>query len=167
MSSNIRTMDLEKRTLRGASIAAGISYLYGILYGVLVGLPISSALIVSGNAAATSANIVSREFLYRVNNLAELIMYASVVVLAVALFIITRSVGRNLSLVALALRLVEAGLSCVLVLAGYAALEFLNGQAHLSAFTAEQRQALVQALLNIRIAGGRVTPLFFCTGSII
>lgn len=161
------TEGVEKRVLRRWSIAAGVAYLYGILYGVAVGLPISSKLIVAGDAAATSANITAHEMLFRLNTLAELLMYVAVIVLAVALYVITRQAGRNLAVLGLSLRVVEGALSCTFVIAGYGVLEVLSHQAYLGAFTPQQRQAAVQVLLNLKIAGGRITPLFFCIGSIL
>lgn len=87
---------------------AGFAYVIIIVIGVLNGIFIDSRLIVSGNAAATVNNIVAHDLLFRTGVASILILYACVVVLAWALYVILKTVNKNLALLALLLRLAEA-----------------------------------------------------------
>lgn len=159
------TVTTNNKTLRTAAIVAGVAYLFALLQGFALGFPASSVLFVSGNAAATNTSIAAHELLYRITILNELVMYASVIVLAVALYVILRTVNRSLSLLGLAFRLTEAIVSVVSLIASLAVLELLNGNS--PAFPTDQLQAFVQTCLNLHTVGGRIGLVFTGLGSIV
>jgi len=72
------------RTLRRASIVAGVAYLFALVQGFAFAFPASSVLFVTGDTAATVQRIAAHEVLYRLTLVNELVMYVSVIVLAVA-----------------------------------------------------------------------------------
>ncbi len=86
--------------------------------------------------------------LFRIGITIELIMSVGLIVLALALYIILKSANKNLALLALFLKLVEATIVAVIVLVNFIALQILNGEAYLTAFTPEKLQAPVGLILN-------------------
>ena len=89
-------------------------------------------------------------------------MYALVVLLSWALYVILKTVNKNLALLALLWRLAEAIIGCgVTVLSGLIPLLILSGDA---AFEAEQSQGLVGLFLDVRSAGLDVVLIFIGMG---
>ena len=120
---------------------AGLAYVIIIILGVFgVGF-VESRLIVPGNDAATVNNIMANELLFRIGIYSEIMMFALVILLSLALYVILKTVNRNLALLALLWRLAEAIIGgAVAVLSGLIPLLLLNGEV---AFETEQLQALV------------------------
>lgn len=87
---------------------AGFLYILIIIIGVLNGIFIDSKLIVSGNDAVTANNIMANELLFRIGIAGVIILYASVIVLSWALYVILKTVNKNLALLAMLLRSGEA-----------------------------------------------------------
>jgi hypothetical protein len=144
---------------------AGLAYVVVILLGIFsVGL-VESKLIVSGNDAATVNNIMANEFLFRIGIIGEIMMYVLVVLLSLALYVILKTVNRNLALLALLWRLGEAIIGGgVTVLGGLIPLLLLNGEA---VFETEQLQALVGLFLDVRNAGLDVVLIFIGMGGTV
>jgi predicted aconitase with swiveling domain len=165
MAVNRAITDNEGKTLRKAALAAGIAYLFALVQGFALAPPANSLLIIPGNISATAISIASHESLYRISVLGELAMYASVIVLAVALYVILKTVNKNLALLALSFRLAEAIVSVAAVFASLIVLEFLGTTA--SMFGTEHSQALIQTFLDAHTVGARVGLLFTGLGSII
>ncbi|GAH06899.1 unnamed protein product, partial [marine sediment metagenome] len=63
-----------------------------------------SKLIVPGNDAATFNNIMANEWLFRTIAAYDLLMIVSVVILSLALYVILKTVNKNLALLALRLK---------------------------------------------------------------
>jgi hypothetical protein len=146
---------------------AGFMYMLIIIIGVLTGLFIDSTLIVSGNDAATATNIIANDFLFRIGIAGILIMYAGVVVLSWALYILLKTVNKNLALLALLLRLAEAVLGGATVLISFIILLLLNNKGYSTVFETEQLQALVGVFLNVRTAGLDIVLLFVGLGGTV
>ncbi len=132
---------------------AGFAYLLIIITPILKFFFIESNLIVSGNNAATANNIMANELLFRICIASDLIMYPSVVLLSLALYIVLKTVNKNLALLGLLLRSGEAIVGCVTVLGGLIALLLLDREDYSTVFGTEQFQALVGLFLDIRTAG--------------
>jgi hypothetical protein len=123
---------------------------------------IESRLIVPGDDAATVNNIMANEILFRVSVISEIMMFVLVVLLSLALYVILKTVNRNLALLALLWRLGEAVIGGgVTVLSGLIPLLLLNSEA---AFETEQLQALVGLFLDVRTAGLDVVLIFIGVG---
>ena len=141
---------------------AGLAYLITMMLGIFsVGI-IESKLIVPGNDAATVNNIMANELLFRVGIIGEIMMFVLVILLSLALYVILKSVNRNLALLALLWRLAEAIIGGgVTVLSGLIPLLLLNGEA---VFEPEQLHALVGLFLDVRAAGLDVVLIFIGMG---
>lgn len=154
-------------SLRRAVRVAGLAYLLIIVTSMLAVIFIELRLVVPGDVAATISNITANESLYRLGAAYDLLMFASVVVLAVALYAVLKTVSRNLALLALLWRLGEAIVGIVTVLASLVILHLLSGGGHSTVPEMEQVRGLVGLLLNVRAAGLTVLTAFLCLGTII
>jgi hypothetical protein len=92
-------------------------------------------------------------------------MFVLVVLLSLALYVILKTVNKNLALLALLWRLGEAIIGGgVTVLSGLIPLLLLNGEA---VFETEQLQALVGLFLDVRTAGLDVVLIFIGMGGTV
>jgi hypothetical protein len=146
---------------------AGFAYLLIIIIAILNVNFVDSKLIVSGNDAATANNIMANDLLFRIGIAGVLIMYTSVVVLSLALYVILKTVNKNLALLAMLLRSGEAILGGVTVLISFIVLLLLNGKGYSTVFEAEQLQALVGLFLNVRTAGLDIVLIFVGLGGTV
>ena len=150
-----------------AARTAGFLYLIIIVTSLLSMVLIESRLVVPGDDAATFNNIVANELLFRIGALYDLVMFASVVGLAVALYIVLKPVSKNLALLAMSWRLGEAILGGVTVFVSSVVVLLVAGNGYLSVFSAEQLRALVALFLGVRAAGLNVVIVFLCLGTIV
>ncbi len=139
-------------SLRSAVKVAGIAYLLALIIPTLSTIFIFSKLIVSGNDAATAYNIMANELLFRIGITSDLIMATIIVVHALVLYVILKTVNKDLALLALSWRLGEASLVCVAALCGLITLLLLNGTVYSVVFDTAQLQALAGLFLDIRYA---------------
>jgi hypothetical protein len=135
-----------------AAKIAGFMFLFALIVPTLNWAFILSKFNVVNDALATANNIMANEFLFRIGLFIELIMSIGLVVLALALFVILKQVNKSLALFALLLKMVEATLAVVIVLVSFIALQILNGEAFLTAFTLEQLQVPAGLILNSHTA---------------
>ncbi len=89
---------------------AGMAYLYIIAAGLFVELAVRGALVAPGDGAATVANILGAETLWRVGFVAELFVLVCDVLVAVLLYRVLRPAGEALALLAAGFRLVMAAM---------------------------------------------------------
>lgn len=141
---------------------AGVAYILIIVIGVLSGTLIGSKLIVPGDDGLTIRNIMANELLFRIGIVAELVMYAGVLVLSAALYVVLEKVNRNLALLAMLLRSAEAIVGVVTVLLGSAVLFLVNGEGRSTAFDTTQLHALAGVFLEVHAAG--LDPVLFLIG---
>ena len=141
---------------------AGLAYIVVILLGVFCVSYIDSHIVVPGDDAATFNNILVNEVRFRISILSEIVMYALVVLLSLALYVILKTIDKNLALLALLWRLGEAIIGgSVAVLSGLIPLLLLN---HDVAFQSEQLQSLVGIFLGVRVVGLDVVLIFIGFG---
>jgi hypothetical protein len=133
---------------RKAARVAGFMFLFSFIVPTLNWTFVQSKLIVAENVIATANNIMANELLFRIGITIELIMSVGLIVLALSLYTILKPVNKNLALLALLLKLVEATTVVVIVLVSFITLQILNREAYLTAFTPEQLQVPVGLILN-------------------
>ena len=120
---------------------AGLAYIVIIMLGIFSVSFIETNLVVPGNDAATVNNILTNELRFRISVASEIVMFVLVVLLSLSLYVILKTVNKNLALLALLWRLGEAIIGgSVTVLGGLIPLLLLHREA---AFETEQLQALV------------------------
>jgi len=152
MNPNKKTARIADTSQRKAARVAGFMFLFSLIVPLLNWTFVLSKLIVAENVLATANNIMANELLFRIGITIELVMSVGLIVLALALYKILKPVNRNLALLALLWKLVEATIAAAIVLVSFIALQVLNGDAYLAVFTPEQLQVPVGLILNAHFA---------------
>ncbi len=87
---------------------AGVLYLVITVAAIFAHMVIPGQFIVTGDAAATAANIAANEATFRLGTVgSELIILLSEIVLAVVLYVLLKPVSKTLSLVAAVSRIMQ------------------------------------------------------------
>jgi hypothetical protein len=138
----------------------------GVLYLILIGLGIfgqvaKGKIMVSGDAAATAANLTSMETLWRLGIAFELLGLVCVIVLATIYFVLLRPVNRELNLLATFLRMIGIAVEAVVVLDLSAALFPLGSAPYLKAFNPEQLYAMASLAIKSHNYGYTLALFFF------
>jgi hypothetical protein len=140
---------------------AGILYLIGGATGFFGEFLVRDKLIVHNDAAATAANILAQEPLYRLGGSLELIGIACEVALVVILYDLFLPVSRTLSLITAFFRFMHAVLFSANSLAHFAPLMILGGASYLRAFSPDQLQAMAYTALRFHSLGFKIVLVFF------
>ncbi len=148
---------------RSAARLAGLMYLLTIVTWIF-GFYLRSGLIVDGNAPETVNNIVTNERLFRISIVSDLVMFAGVVVLIVALWVLLKPVNRNIALLAAFWRLVDP-LGVFMSLSSFLVLSLSSDAEYLKAFEADQLQAFTMLAIELYGIGFIVSPFFLGLGS--
>lgn len=139
---------------------AGFFYLVVVLTSVFA-LYCTSNLIVRGDAAATAANILASEQMFRIGFVSNLIACAAYVVVVAMLYVLMKPAGRTLAMVAAFLGLTGCAISGAAMLSQIATLAYLDGASYLGAFQADQLQALSRVQLRLGGLGNSLGLFFF------
>jgi len=115
----------------------------------MIGVTTNTNLIVPGDAATTANNIMANEFQFRLGFLSELIAYIIYIFLVLNLYKLLKSVNKNHAVHMVILILVSVPIAMLNMLNQFAALLLLNGADYLTAFTADQLQALVMFFIDM------------------
>jgi hypothetical protein len=146
---------------RSKARIAGVFYLLTILTRMFVETFVRNQLVVSDDASATATNILAHETLWRWGFAADIIAFASYVVLTALLYELFRPVNRSLSLVAAFFSLVACVVQAISSLFHLAPLVLLGGAPYLKVLTVEQLQALALVFLRLRAAAYHNIGLVF------
>lgn len=146
---------------------AGALYLVIFLAGFFAEFYVRSTLIVSGDAAATAANIGAAEGLFRAGIAADLVMILADVTLALLFYVLFRPISRGLALLAAFFRLAQATALGVNLLNLFLGLHFVSGGAQLAAFSAEQQQALALPFFAAHDIGYSLALVFFALSLVV
>jgi len=138
---------------------AGAGYLLIIVSGIYAEFFVRGRLIVPGDAAATASNVTAAEPLFRTALASEFVMLLCDVGVALALYVVFRSVSRNLALLAAFFRLVHAAIVGANLLNSYIPLLLLGSG--LSSLGMAQQQALALMYLEAHAYGYAVGLVFF------
>lgn len=138
----------------------------GFFYFMYVVITIPSnmyrdSFIVLGDAAATAHNIMASEWLFRLSFVGDLLSAVFFLLAAWALYVLLKSVNKDLALLFLLLNLGGVAVYSINLLNQFAALLLLSGADYLNVFQADQLQALAMFLLNLRQNGYWISNLFF------
>ena len=164
MDYNSDAVDISDRTMAIYARVAGLCYLFAQLFAVFFVYYIMKDVVVPGDDAATVENVVANEMRFRISVAGEIVVYAVVIPLAHALYVILKRVNKNLALLALLLRFAEAVLGALIaMLAGVIPLLLLKGEA---AFGQQHMEALTGLFFQVR-EGWDVVMLFYGAGGAI
>ena len=141
---------------------AGLTYIVVILLGILSASYIDSNIVVPGTDTDTVNKLMTNELGFRISVLSETVMYALVVLLSLALYVLLNTINQNIALLALLWRLGEAIIGVnVAVLGGLIPLLLVD---HEAALQTEQLQSLVGIFLGIHKVGLDIVLIFIGFG---
>ena len=140
---------------------AGVLYLYIILAGIFVELFVRGKLVVSGNAAATAANIVAHEARWRIAFSAEVLWLACAVTLTMIFYVLMRVVNRNIALMGAFFALMSIAVEAMSTLLHFAPVLVLGGAGYLKALDTQQLNALALLSANLFEYGFGISLVFF------
>src|SRR5213596_992827 len=121
---------------------AGAVYLSMVITGPFSLIYVPSKLIVRGNAAATSDNILAHETMFRLSIMADLVGQVIFICLAIALYRLLSGVNKTWAGLMVAFVLVSAAVGFLNTLNDVAALILFRGGEFLSVFDKAQLNAL-------------------------
>jgi hypothetical protein len=140
---------------------AGACQLMEAVTAAFGGVIIPGKLVVAGNAAATAANILGHERLFWLGFVLSLIGVGFHIAWALLMHELLDPVNRSLSRLAAFVILVGCAIQALASLLYLAPLLILQGGSSLSAFTAEQLQALALVFLRLNDYAFQVYLVFF------
>src|SRR5205809_4219952 len=143
-----------------ARLAGGFELLEGVTsgFGQVI---VPGMLVVSGNAAATAANILAHESLFRFSILAALIGVTCHIAWIFLFYDLFKVVNRNLSLLAAFVGLVAIAIQACSILFQVSPLIIMEAGQSLSAFNVDQLQALILMFLRFSARGFNTYLAFF------
>lgn len=148
-------------TVKAARIAGAI-YLIEVLSGPFSLIYVPTVLIVTGNAAATAANILAHETMFRFAILNELFGGVISIFLMLALYRLFKDVDQFLAVVMVILGgITVAPIFFLNALNWIAALTLVHGEGYLSTFNTPQLQSLAMLFLHLHSQGNVVNEVFW------
>lgn len=146
---------------RSLARTAGILYLIVVLTGTFSIGYVPSQLFVRGDAAATVANIVAQETLYRQGIVAGFVCYSAFLLLPLALYRLLHTVDKRAAVLMVALAAVSVPLALINLGHRLDVLTLLDGTDHLRTFTSGQIDAMVMLSLDAYRNGILVCEIFW------
>ena len=141
---------------------AGILYLLIIVGALFIPFAVAPSGMMQGDAALPSvARILASKQLYVLSGIAQLLLGACDIAIALIFYELFRPVGKSLALLAAFFRLVFVAIANANVLNHFAPLLLLSGAKSLGAFTPEQLQALAEEFVRFRTLGLDIALVFF------
>jgi hypothetical protein len=160
--STVATMNgIAEMSPRTKARLAGAFYLLTILTAAFAQGFVSERLVDPGSAAATAANIIAHEPLYRLGFTVYLIEMACQIAMTVLFYELLKPVSRGVSLLALTFGLVGCTIKTLSRLFFFAPLLVLGGAPYLSEFNAPQLQALGLLFFKVNDHGAAIAMVFF------
>src|SRR6202795_2598786 len=140
---------------------AGVCQLMEAVTAAFGEVIIPGKLVVSGNAAATAANILGHERLFWLGFVLSLIGVAFHIAWALLMYELLKPVNKSLSLLAAFVILVGCAIQALASLLYLAPLLILQGGSSVSAFTPEQLQALALLFLKLNQYAFNIDLVFY------
>ena len=140
---------------------AGFLYFMYIITTIFADVIGRSKLIVFGDATATAHNIMASAWLFRLSFVSDLFSAVLFLLAAWALYVLLKTVNKELALLFLLLNLGGVAVYSINLLNQFAALLLLSGADYLKVFQADQLQALAMLFLNLYKNGYWISQIFF------
>ncbi len=151
----------EKMNPSKTARVAGFLYLitaplaiFGIMY-------VPSTLIVPGDVATTTNNIMASESLFRLGIVSALIYQTVFILVVLVLYKLLKPVNKNHAVLMVIFILVAVPIAMLDELNRFAVLILLSGADYLAAFTADQLQALVPLFFDLHEYGINIATIFW------
>lgn len=155
------TTQTNANSIQKTARIAGFLYLILAVCGSFAEFAVRQSIIVSGDAAATVANLLASVQTFRLGIFAELVGQTVFIFLALYLYRLLKSVDRDQAVVMVILVIVAVTITCLNMLNQFAALTLSTGAGYLSAFDPGQLQTMALYMLNLHKAGYMIAQVFF------
>lgn len=141
--------------MKNGSLAklAGLLYLGNIATGVFSELAVRSRLIVSGDAAATAANISGSQFLFRFGVISDLVMMVLFLLFPYCLFLLLKSVRESVARLMMHFVVIGVAIMSLNMLNSIAPLVLLGGADYLKTFSTAQLSSLTLFFMDMHEFG--------------
>lgn len=146
---------------------AGVLFLISLVAGGFGEAYAPSKIIVSGDAAATVANIKNFQSIYRVGFAAFMIESLCDIALALLLYALLKPVNKYLSLLAAFFGLIGTATFACAELFYFAPLVIMRSDSYLTTFSPEQLNALVLLTLKFSLSAGILTTAYYGMGWLV
>ena len=160
MSTVVMTKRIAEASPRSQARAAGGLWWLCIVAGI-VGFVTGGPLIVANDAAATAANILAKESLFRLGFAADLVSGLSYVGVTVFIYYVLKPVNRSLSLLGAFFGLAGVAIGGASWVIHLAPLLLLHDDQYLTAFTTNQLQAMSLVALKLQLQVFPIGMVFF------
>jgi hypothetical protein len=160
-------MTTTSEELHRYSRVAGVAMLLSIIFGALGEAYLPGRIIVSGDAAATAANIVAHPTLFRLTFASYLVEGVCDVLLTVVFYILLKPVDRNVALISAFFGIVSMVTFAVAESAFFASSLIVRDAGGMGLFTAEQRNALAYLSLRISTMIAALFLIFYGTATLL
>lgn len=161
MSTDTKVEHTQYTSPRSLARMAGACQLLEAMTATFGQVIVLGRLIVSGNAAATAANILGHEQLYWCGFASSIVAVILNLAWAFLMYELLKVVNRRISVLAMFVMLMGCAMLAVTTLFYVAPLVILQGGGSLSAFTATQLQALAAAFLRLNSYAFDLHTVFF------
>ena len=146
---------------------AGALFLVSLIAGGFGEAYAPSKIIVSGDAAATVANIKNFGFIYRLGFAGFMIESLCDITLALLLYALLKPVNKYLSLLAAFFGLIATATFACAELFYFAPLVIMRGDSYLNTFSPDQLNALVLLTLKFSATAGMITTAYYGMGWLV
>lgn len=153
--------DPDPASLKAKARVAGLLYLAIFVIAPFAFFVVPGRIVVDGDAAATAANVVGSDGLFRAGMVAETAIIAIELVLAGLLYALLRPVSRPLSLAAAFARVGEALVQAVNLFTSATVLLLATGTGYLAVFEPNELDALASLFIDVNQFGVMVWGLLF------
>jgi hypothetical protein len=140
---------------------AGFLYLMYMVITIPADVLGRSPLIVYGDAATTARNIMASEWQFRIGITGDLVSAVFFLLAAWALYVLLKSVNKDLALLFLLLNLGGVAVYSISLLNQFAAVLLLSGAEALKVFQSDQLQSLAMFFLDLHHNGYWIAQIFF------
>ena len=152
--------DMKLNSPQKTSRVAGFVFLIIVFLGMSAELFIRPGMIVPGDAAATVKNIAASQPLFRLSLVSELVRQALLILLPLILYKLVKQVDKTIASLMVIFALVCVPISMLNELNHFAVLLLSSGAGYLTAFKADQLNALVMFFLELRKYGTFIAQFF-------
>jgi len=159
-------------SLNKTSRLAGLLFVLSAVTGGFGLFYVRSNLIVTGDAAATAANILAHEFLFRVAIVSNLLSPVLMLFFGLTMYRLFREVDKALARVFIASIMLTVAIAVVNALNNFGALLVLSGVDYLKTFTPAQLDTMALLFLRLNNSGQGLleifwTPYYFSFGLLV
>ena len=150
-----------KRSPRLKARIAGVLYVIIIALALFAPFPVAPSWLVRGDVSAALTKILASKSLYSLGGVAELIVYACDLGVALIFYELLKPVSKSLALLALFFRLTFVAIASANVLNHFAPLLLMSGAEYLASFNPDQLRTLAVTFIRLHTIGFDIALVFF------